>query len=107
MEYQLVLQWPGSSLDDYDEMIALEERLDRGLTGDGFIDGHDEGEAETNIFILTENPRDTFTEVKELIGDHPRWKDVRIAYRELDGEKYTVLWPKGLKTFNVSDGPSP
>jgi len=101
MEYQLVLQWPGSTLENYDEMSALEERLDRGLTGDGIVDGHDEGESETNIFIITENPKDTFAEVKSLIGDHPRWKEIRAAYRELEGEKYTVLWPKGLKAFHV------
>jgi len=49
----------------------------------------------------------SFVEVKGLIGDHPRWKGVRVAYRQLDGDRYTVLWPKGLKIFSVADGLSP
>jgi len=43
MRYQLVLQWPASSIDDYDSMISIEDSLIEGLPNDSEVDGHDIG----------------------------------------------------------------
>ena len=56
MKYQLVLQFSGDSIGDYDAMIALEKDLIDELQGCANVDGHDVGSGGTNIFILTHDP---------------------------------------------------
>jgi hypothetical protein len=53
-----------------------------------------------NIFIMTDNPQETFEEVRTILGSS-LGLDVRVAYREILGEQYAVLWPKGLREFDV------
>jgi hypothetical protein len=65
MKYQLVLQWPASSVDDYDSMIAIEESLIEELRGDSEVDGHDAGSGQVNIFIRTGGPAKTFEDIKK------------------------------------------
>ncbi len=60
MKYQLVLQFRGDTLADYDAMIALEDRLREELTHSANVDGHDCGAGEANIFIFTSDPKATF-----------------------------------------------
>ena len=60
MTYQLVLQIPLDSLNDYDEMVALEEELIEPLGRIGDVDGHDVGSGTMNVFILTDQPRQVF-----------------------------------------------
>ena len=60
MMYQLVLQFRGGSLADYDAMIALEDRLTGDLGHSAKVDGHDCGADETNIFIFTSDPVTAF-----------------------------------------------
>jgi len=43
MKYQLVLQWPASSVKDYDHMIWLEEALTKGICHIALVDGHNAG----------------------------------------------------------------
>ena len=50
MRFQVVLQWPAHSLNDYDEMIAVEDYLIAKLSEQSEVDGHDFGKGETNIF---------------------------------------------------------
>src|SRR5262245_52379044 len=83
MKYQLVLQWPGSSLKDYDEMIAMENKLIEDLSKGSKVDGHDAGSGEVNIFILTDDPELTFSEAKAILGNNDRLLSVRVAYREV------------------------
>jgi hypothetical protein len=101
MKYQLVLQWP-SSLIDYDTMINVEESLIANLSGDNEVDGHDAGAGELNIFIRTDSPDRVFASIKTLFAAQGHLAGVRAAFRLLDGETYTVLWPKGLKSFKVT-----
>lgn len=101
MKYQLVLQWPGSALRDYDAVIELEAILIRRLSGGAVVDGHDMGVGEVNVFILTENPAHTFDEIKSIVGSQDVWVDVRVAYRGVGENQYTVLWPNDLERFEV------
>jgi hypothetical protein len=101
VQYQLVLQWPASSVDDYDDMVALEEFLIENLAH-GEVDGHDGGQGEVNIFILTDDPEATFASVKALLDKRRAWLDIRIAYRETTRDHYHVLWPDNLVKFEVA-----
>jgi hypothetical protein len=60
MEYLLVLQFPASSIKDYDVMVEFENAIIRTLDGFGKVDGHDFGLGEMNIFILTDEPKLAF-----------------------------------------------
>ena len=57
MKYLFVLQWPATSVDDYDSMVAIENFLISFLSGSSRVDGHDVGAGEANIFIETDVDR--------------------------------------------------
>ena len=103
MKYQLVLQWPAESTDDYDRMIAIETQIEDHLPEeDGYVDGHDAGSGEVNIFVHTNSPQRTFDRIRPILVDENALDDVRVAYRPITGDDYTILWPKDLKAFDVS-----
>ena len=102
VKYQLVLQWSGSSLKDYDEMIAMENKLMENLSEGTEVDGHDVGSGEVNIFILTDDPELTFSEAKAILGDSDQWLSVRAAYREGAESHYAILWPEDLTDFAIA-----
>lgn len=102
MEYQLVLQLPASSIEDYDRMIAVEEALIEGLAGLADVDGHDAGQGEVNIFILTDDPRQVFERIRLLPGARDIVRDLRVAYREINGDEFEILFPPGLDHFEVA-----
>jgi hypothetical protein len=102
MKYQLVLQWPARSIQDYDALVEIENALIAHLSGGSKVDGHDFGSGEMNIFVMTDRPQTAFDEVKAILGSRELWPDVRAAYREITGDDYTILWPKDLTEFKVS-----
>jgi hypothetical protein len=101
MKYQLVLQWPAASIENYDTVIAIEDGLIGRLSGESEVDGHDMGEDEVNIFIRTNDPVQAFHESEALLENRTLWLDMRAAYREVTGSKYKVLWPHQLTEFTV------
>jgi hypothetical protein len=103
MEYQLVLQFRGDSLADLDAAVELEDELTEALGDAGDVDGHDIGSGETNIFIFTSDPAATFALSKPALKKAGRLSSVTVAYRDVDGEDYTVIWPAGSKRkFEIS-----
>lgn len=101
MSHILVLQWPGSSEAEFDELIEIEDELEKALADSATVDGHDFGSGEMNIFIETDQPSRTFATAQEVLSHRPSWADVRAAYREAAGDQYTVLWPGGLTDFRI------
>ena len=102
MDYQLVLQFRGDSLADYDAMVALENELIAELGDSADVDGHDVGSGEVNIFIITTDPARTFRQSRVVLERNRRLGAVMAAYRPVDGEEYTVIWPEGsAKEFRV------
>jgi hypothetical protein len=101
MKYQLVLQWPASSIKDFDAMIEIEDVLINNLSQESDVDGHDFGSGTMNIFIYTDNPTATFWEIKSIIGSQDYWIDARVAYREIQKDEYTILWPEDLTEFKI------
>jgi hypothetical protein len=101
--YQVVLQWQSEALgDDYSKLIEIEDLLCESLTGNTNVDGHDAGSAEFNIFILTDDPRACFQQVRAALEGRNSWAEACVAYRETTGDEYTVLWPEGLAEFRVT-----
>lgn len=49
MKYQLILQWPKSSMAQYDALTDIEDLLIKHLPGRSQVDGHDMGAGEVNI----------------------------------------------------------
>jgi hypothetical protein len=102
MRYQLVLQFRGDSLADYDVMVALEDELIVELA-DADVDGHDIRSGEINIFIFTSDPARTFQEARPVLARRQCLHSVTAAYRHRAGEDYTVIWPEGFtQEFRVA-----
>jgi hypothetical protein len=94
MKYQLVLQFPADSRSDEDAASALEEELEQVLGETADVDGHNAGETQTNVFLLTADPAATFKMVKPVLHRHGQLEWVTAAYREQHGDNYIVLWPE-------------
>jgi hypothetical protein len=102
MKYQLVLQFPGRTEEDFDLLIEMEDKLETGLESTGEVDGHDFGSDEMNIFIYTSKPRECFEQVKELLTDMMDIGAMKAAFRHVDSDNFIILWPKGQEQFNVT-----
>jgi len=85
MRYQLVLQWPASSQEDHDAVVAMTDDLEHALSGAADVDGWDFGSGEMNIFVYTDDPQATFDKAKGTLEAHGHWHGVRAAYREVEG----------------------
>lgn len=101
MRHILVLQWAGSSEPDFEELVKMEDELERSLSSCASVDGHDFGSGEMNIFIDTDQPAQAFAEAQLILNHWPLWSDVRAGHREASGDTYFVLWPTGLTEFGV------
>lgn len=101
MKFQLVLQFPASSLKNFDQLIQMEDLLIEKLGSHSEVDGHDFGAEEANIFIYTDEPQRTFEATRAILSKHTSLLHARIAYRKVDGDDYIVLWPKGETKFAV------
>jgi hypothetical protein len=94
MDYQLVLQFKGNVIRDFDELVNFEDDLQRVVQPIAEVDGHDIGSGEMNIFVLTANPVATFERAKPLLSDASLLHNVGVAYRELRSDDFTVIWPE-------------
>ena len=97
MKFQLALQFPGRSQTDYDTVVALEAALAAALGERAEVDGHDVGSEAMSLFIFTDNPHATFAEATPLLERHDKLEWVTAAYREVDSDRYTVIWPPGWR----------
>jgi hypothetical protein len=102
MQFQLVLQFNGDSLGDYDATVALEDELIQELGDTAEVDGHDIGAGETKIFIVTSQPEITFCRAKAVLDRSQLLGAVTAAYRPVAGQTFTVLWPAHRQEFSVA-----
>lgn len=102
MKYQIVIQWPASSIADYDSVIEVDSALIDSLSEGNEVDGHDAGSGEMNIFVRTDNVQDAFVEIKGLLAARAALSSARVAYREVGRNEYTILWPEHLKRLSVA-----
>jgi hypothetical protein len=102
MRYQLVVQIKPANANDFHRLVNLEDALAEKLATSAEVDGHDLGAGEFNIFIFTDDPTDTFRRIQGLPEAISLFAALSAAYRPVDGEDYTVLWPRGLAQFNIA-----
>ena len=98
MEYQLVLQfapWNGRAFDD---LIALEERLEAIVDLDADVDGHDLGSGEANIFLFSDDPARALTHCLPAISAEGLLSLLSAAYRKAGEEEFIRVWPVGDTT---------
>lgn len=93
MDYQLVLQFKGNTIQDFDSLVTLEEDLQRVVEPIAEVDGHDLGSGEINIFVLTADSVATFERAKTLLAGGSLLNKVGSAYRDLRSDRYIVIWP--------------
>ena len=92
----MVLQFSGEQIEDFDEWLKLEFDLVLSLRGEHIVDGHDFGSGEMNIFIHTDNPEGALSIAKASL-DKLTTKNYIAAFRDVEGEDYTVLFPKAFE----------
>ena len=97
MNHQLVLQFQGDDPATLEKVIALEDQLIAALGGSTSVevDGHEPGDGVIHLFLLAKNPARVWEKIEPLVEDAAS-EDLEInavAYRDLDGEDFTVLWP--------------
>jgi hypothetical protein len=103
MKYQMALQFPASSLSDYDELIAIEDALIEEIGSSAKVDGHDAGSGEMNIFIHVDEPEKIFERIKPMLAKRKCFDKLVAAYRETVGREYKILWPIGFnKPFRIT-----
>lgn len=94
-KYQLVLQTTTTgSMAEFDELIELEAALESGLDPVHDVTGHDSGSGEMNIFIHTDDPQSAFGAVRRIVSE-AKLDRIRAAFRDEDGDDFTILWPEG------------
>lgn len=101
MRYQVVVQFRATSPEDFNWLVGFEQTLLGGLGRSAVVDGHDFGSGEFNVFILTDDPTGAFERIRKVSTDECGQEQMRVAYREVGGETYSILWPPDLKKFLV------
>jgi hypothetical protein len=99
---ELVLQFPASSVKDYDALIELEDGIVAGIGTLGEVDGHDMGLGVMNIFIRTDHPTLAFQQIQSLVGTKDYMPDLKAAYRDVGKDNYTILYPADLSHFALA-----
>ena len=93
MKYQLVVQLPCDSMDDYDAIVDLESQLIESLSENAVVDGHDAGGGTMNLFLFTNDPVAVFDLIKPTIQSTVPLEQVVAASRLVDQETYQVIHP--------------
>lgn len=101
-KFQLVLQLPGTTQQDFDMLVSLEDSLTEALDATPHeVDGHDFGSGTGNIFIHTNDPIGAFDLTKNVVNptDYPMLK---AAYRSFEEDDYMLIWPEdSQEEFNL------
>ena len=100
--FQVVFQFAAETLADFDLLIALGKQVEQVLTPPAYLDGHDFGQKEFNLFIHSDDPVGTFNLVAGAIQSTNRQMPFSAGYRSFVEDGYKPLWPENLKAFAVA-----
>lgn len=95
MNYQLVLQFRGESLQGFLATGDFEGPLGRALETSEMFDGLDHGAHGANLFVYTDDPVATLRRIRPLLGQSEDLPGFAAAYRTVSAENFRVLWPEG------------
>jgi hypothetical protein len=102
VQYELVIQFRPSVALDVEKLVSIEDALVDELGDSASVDGHDIGSGEFNVFIFTDNPNGSYQRVQELLKRVKPDGVMNVAYRDIDGNDYVVLWPPSLSKFKIA-----
>ncbi len=97
MEYQLTLKFPYFDVDDYKNIVALEDKLIKKLGRSAHVEGHYAGSEVMNIFVITGQPLESFVVVLEVVRGEGLLASLSVLCRAVNGSKYARLWPLNLQ----------
>jgi len=102
MKYQLVLQFTGTVIPDYDSLVDLESVLIDKIQADGraIVNGHDFGSSEMNLFLTVDEPEIVLSQIRTQI-DHPLMSRFRAGFRPVSEDGFQAIWPESLLEFSV------
>ena len=83
-------------------MIELEDTITANVGDIAEVDGHDIGSGETNIFILTNEPRAAFERIKQFLGTRDFMPSLKVAFRRIGDDEFAILYPSDLSTFEIA-----
>ena len=92
--YQVVIQFPSTFFPDQTSIEAFGERIAECMPRTHEYDGYDTGSGTTNFIIYSNTPNAVLANFRKYIGTNKVEKKVRIAYRSVDADVWTNLWPK-------------
>jgi len=97
MKHQLVLQFQGDDEGTIEKVIELEDKLISALDGSTSVevDGHEPGEGVVNLLLLAKNAPKVWEKIEPLVEEaaSDNLEINAVAFRDLNGEDFTVLWP--------------
>jgi hypothetical protein len=84
-------------------MVALEAAMTAKLGEAAEMDGHDAGTDALFLFIFTDDPEETFAQLKPLLEGQEQLEWMTATYREAKGDHYTLIWPpNGRKAMQIA-----
>lgn len=92
-QYQVIFQFPETFFATLDDLVAFEETLITAMPKTCNVDGHDVGSGTVNFFVFTSSPLAAFDHFRKSLGTNKVEKNLRVSYREVDGDAFTNLWP--------------
>ncbi len=103
MRYQVVFQFPETFFKSLDEVRAFEDKLIGSMPRTCTVDGYDIGSGTVNFFVFTDSPLAAFAQFRKYLGTNPVEKNLRVSYRETNGDQYTNLWPyRDSRPFDIT-----
>lgn len=93
MNYLLIFQFPEVFFESLDELFAFETRIIDSIPRICKVDGHDIGSGTINIYVFTGAPLAAFKQFRKYLGTKKIEKNLRVSYRETNGDSYVNLWP--------------
>ena len=92
--FQLVIQFASSDPNDLDRVVQTEDQL-RAVDGLAeSVDGHDVGQGEMNLFLITSTPEATFRTCLPIL-QASGLRLLGAAFRDEDGDSHSRIWPRG------------
>jgi len=93
MRYLLVIQFPETFFASHGDLVAFEDQLIASMPRTCDVDGHDIGSGTINFFVYTNAPLAALKHFRKYLGTNKVERNLRVSYREVDGEAFTNLWP--------------
>lgn len=102
MRYQVIFQFPQRFFETHEEVLDFENKLSESLPRTCEVDGYDTGSGTTNFFVYTDSPLAALKHFRTRLGTNKVERNLRVSYREVDGDAYTNVWPfRDSRPFDI------